>query len=151
VRAVRIVAALLAVLGLGGCEYLWNLGNQAPLVRDVSELFGAHEITLEKPICNMIGTTRGATCELRLTADQVAAAVRGLGLTEMRAGRAASLGQAGCRLASADHSGAPVRGYESGRQPKASTLRNGAAFSYLRLYYRADTREVCLEVSYAYG
>ncbi|HET7873901.1 MAG TPA: hypothetical protein VFN71_00140 [Methylomirabilota bacterium] len=147
----RLGAALLAVLALGGCEFLWNLGNRGTLTRDVTELFEAHGIALEKPVCHMIGTTRDATCAFQLSGEQLAIAVQRLGLSEMSEGRPRGVRQPSCELPPAVDSGRPIRAYESGRQPKGRALSSGGAFSYLLLYHRADTREVCVQVSYAYG
>ena len=79
----RFVLIGLAILVLGGCEFLWDAGNRGALTADVKELLGNAGVTLDDLDCHMHGTTRSGACEARMDAEEVGSVVSGLKLVEV--------------------------------------------------------------------
>jgi len=107
----------------------------------------------------MIGTTRGATCEIRASADQVSSIVRRLNLKEVegqdmsKANLQLKLPQLkeGCLACRSFKNVSKIRAYLSGRRPSELRLKSGVAFEYLILFQDLDTDKVCVQVSYSYS
>jgi len=142
-----------------GCETIWNYSNRGTLKKDIVELFKKHGVVIKDPVCNMIGTSREATCEFRAPADQVSLLVRNLHLKEV-GGESTSKADLllkvppsnrGCLACPSFKHVSKTRVYRSDHRPSELRLKNGTAFEYLILYQDIETDKVCVHVSYSYG
>ena len=81
-----LIASLIffMIFSTSGCEVVWNLGNRQALKTNIIELLKIHGVSISNPTCNMIGTSRSATCELRLSPEQISLIVKGLNLKELK-------------------------------------------------------------------
>jgi hypothetical protein len=155
----RIVAGvvLCAVLMIG-CDALWNLGNRGQLARDITEIFEKQGVRIAHPVCHMVGTTRDGVCTFRASAEQIAAAVRGLGLQETSGTFSTGSGSSHamkevervCTSKSPFGEQSGLNLYQLDRRPEALKLSHGGAFEFMLLYYH-PSQDVCVGVSYAYG
>jgi len=149
----------LILINITGCETIWNYGNKRALKKDIIELFKKHGVAIKYPVCNMIGTTRDATCEFRASADQVSSLVRGLNLKEVGVESASKpnmllkVNQAnvGCLACRSFKNVSKIKVFTSGHRPSELRLKSGAAFEYLILFQDLDTDKVCVQVSYSYS
>jgi hypothetical protein len=138
---------------------LWNYGNRPALKRHIVELFQKHGVTINDPVCNMIGTTRGATCEFQASAHQVSSLVQGLNLKEVgvesvsKPNMLLKVNQAnvGCLACRSFKNVLKMKVFTSGHRPNELRLKSGSAFDYLILFQDLDTDKVCVQVSYSYS
>ncbi len=158
----KILTGLLLILAFGylpGCETIWNYINQPTLKRDVVELFRSHGVALNNPCCRMIGTSRSARCELRLTPEQVNLIVKGLNL---KASKLEYLAEGnpwikipepkrGCLTSKFFQGVKQVNVYGVEGRPPQLRLKSGSAFEYFILFQDLESDNVCIQVSYAYG
>jgi len=152
-----ILGLLLTVLM--GCETIWNYGNKWALKKDIVELFKKNGVVIKDPVCNMVGTSRDATCEFYASVDQVSSLARSLNLKEVEGegGSMANLllkvpeSKVGCLICRSFKNVSKIRVYMSGQRPIELRLKSGAAFEYLILFQDLDTDKVCVQVSYSYG
>ena len=144
---------------LPGCDTIWNLTNRGALERDIVDLFRNQGLAITNLKCNMIGTSRSATCKFRASAEQVASLVRSLNLKEVETEDATkgnsvlSVPEAnvGCMTCPPFAKRPRMRIYLSERRPRELRLKSGSAFEYLVLLQRLDTDEVCVQIAYSYG
>lgn len=155
----KLLFASFIAFTLSSCDAAWNLANRRSLENDLTELFNKHGVGVADPVCNMIGTTRSATCEFRASTEQVTSLVGGLNLREVGPEDSTrdclltripepNTGCLGCRSLK---NAARLRVYLSERRPQELRLKSGGAFEYLILFQDLDTGSVCVQVSYAYG
>jgi hypothetical protein len=149
----RSIAALaVGLLALGGCETAWDWANRDALARDVEELLQRHGVTARDPSCRMVGTSRTGACLLRVRPDAIPGLLSGLALRPAAPDDVASRAwgaERGCRAFERFQAAAPA--FRSERRAPELRLPNGGAFEYLLLFPRAESDEVCVQVSYAYG
>lgn len=149
----------LILIYLTGCETIWKCGNNWTLKKDIVELFKKHGVVIADPVCNMIGTTRNATCEFSASAAQVSSLVKGLNLKEVQ-GEGESKdhlllksipSNGGCLACGSFKNASKIKVYFSGRWPSELQLKRGTAFKYLILFQDLETDKACVQVFYAYG
>ena len=58
-----VIAALIGIIVLSGCSFLWNLTNAGTLKKDIRALLAHHTVALTKASCTMIGTTPVMVCK----------------------------------------------------------------------------------------
>ena len=142
-----------------GCEAIWNYGNKGTLKKDIVELFKKHGVVIKDPVCNMIGTSREATCEFRASIDQVSLLVQNLRLKEVE-GEGTSKADwllkappsnGGCLACPSFKHVSKIRIYRSDHRPSELRLKRGTAFEYLILFQDLETNKVCVQLSYSYG
>jgi len=144
---------------LWGCEALWNLGHQSSLKNDIDELFRAHGIVISQPNCNMIGTTRSATCRFKASPEQVGALACGLHLKELKEdeterevlARRVPEPSLGCLICDPFDRLSRMKVYVSERRAKELRLKRGSALEYLIVFQDPQSDQVCVQFSYAYG
>jgi hypothetical protein len=150
---------ILACFSFTGCELIWNYSNKPGLQRDISELFRAHGVTLNQLACNMIGTSRSATCEFRLSPEQITVIVKGLNLKESKGGslpeenlwKKIPNSKRGCLDCKSFNGVKRIKVYMSEIRAPELRLKSGSAFEYFILFQDLETDRVCIQVSYSYG
>ena len=164
------LAAVMTVVILSGCSFLWNFTNAGSFKKDVTALAKKQGVDISISHCQMVGTTRTAICELILPHEQVAMLVDKLGLVEVDTRRPDCMSiiieravgdgnsvdddfrswdsEGGCRNACSSYKQITI--YKS--QRRAPQLKIGdSAFEYLLIYYDPGSGKCCIQVSYAYG
>ena len=157
-KQIPFYLGLLALLGLAGCDVLWNAANRGGLDRDFKALASSCGVKVTLTKCQMLGATRDAACEFTATREEIDSLVRGLSLKPVEPGSEAealvkyiesSSSYSWSGASGTDPSGL-VR-YASGRRPRELVLKNGTAFEYLILYYHPASGRALARLSYAYG
>lgn len=145
----------LAVLLLSGCKSLWTITNRSGLEADVRELLKTAAVEPQHLDCRMVGSTRHASCSLRLSPPEAASVIRALALEGIQTSSEPSSPQA--RLIAdtgpscvADTS-RPIVTYGRGNRPTSLRLASGTAFDYLLLSINKSTAQACVQISYSYG
>ena len=149
---------LMALLGIAGCDVLWNAANRGGFERDFKSLAQSCGVRVTLTRCRMLGTTRDGACEFTASRGQLDSLVRGLNLKPVEPGseEEASLKRIefsspySWSAAAGSDPSSLVR-YASGRRPRELALKNGTAFEYLILYYDPGSRRALARLSYAYG
>jgi hypothetical protein len=158
-RYALLFLLFLLILSSTACDASWNLANRPGLRRDIQTLFKKNGVTIEDLRCNMIGTSRSATCEFRGTPEQVASLVRGLNLKavetdgQLKEEWMVKIPEArlGCLACDSLKQVSQMKVYLSGRRSKELRLEGDIAFEYLVIFQDLESDRICVQVSYAYG
>jgi hypothetical protein len=126
---------------------------------DLAELLKGHGVSISRITCNMIGTSRSAACELRLSSEQVALLIKGLNLKELKGEDQPEENlrikiphpKDGCLACPNFKEVHHTRVYMSGARPPELRLKSGSAFEHFILFQDLQSDKVCIQVSYAYG
>ena len=150
------VATALACLPLLGCEPLWNAANRAGLESDVRDLLKKAKVVPQRLDCRMVGSTRDASCSLRLSQAEAAAVIQALALGRINSSSGALSSPAHPSAVAGPScvvgASAPLAAFGStDRRPNALRLDGGSAFEYLLLTYKQSTGQACLQLSHSYG
>mgnify|MGYP000901144348 CR=1 FL=1 len=153
-NVLRLSSALQCLL-LIGCEPLWSAANRSRLEADVRHILKTAAVMPQHLECRMVGTTRNASCSLRMTPTETASVIRTFALASIHSSSespsplARLVAHAGpsC-VASAS---VPLAAFGIAGRPTSLRLPSGSAFEYLLLTINESTGEACVQVSYSYG
>ncbi|MCX6072186.1 MAG: hypothetical protein NTU91_15250 [Chloroflexi bacterium] len=150
---------LLLSAAVAGCSPVWSAISRPSLEADVGEVLARGLQDPPGMECRMIGTTRSGYCTLELDGAGALAVAEGLSL---ESGNVDLQDPAGIPPAAAEGivgyfspevmgslDGLPA--YWIGGRPDSLRLQNGGQFEYMVLILGPDTRQACVQVSYAYG
>ncbi len=149
------VAGALACLLFVGCEPLWNAANRSGLESDVRQLLETAAVVPQHLECRMVGSTRDASCSLRLSSSETASVIHTLALErihpspESPSPLARLIARAGPSCVSG--SSASLEAFGIAGRPGSLRLPGGSAFEYLLLTVNPSTGQACVQVSYSYG
>lgn len=151
---IRLHLALAGLL-LVGCGPLWNAAGRSSVESDVREILKTTAVVPQHLECRMVGSTRNASCSLRMSPSETASVIRALALESIPSSSetpsllARLVAHAGPSCLAGASSGSSAFGI-AGR-PNALRLASGSAFEYLLLTVNESTGQACVQVSYSYG
>jgi hypothetical protein len=149
------LSCLLVCLLVIGCDPLWNAANRAGLESDMRALLKTAAVEPQHLQCRMVGSTRNASCSLRMSPSETASVIRTFALESIHTSSDPSSPLAWL-IAHAGPScvagvSAPLATFGLTGRPNALRLPSGAAFEYLLLTINESTGQACVQVSYSSG
>jgi hypothetical protein len=142
------LAAALALIGLTGCRWAWNLWARGDLARDVKSLLAREGILVKDVRCRMFGTLNSGACILPLTAEQATTLVAALKLRVLVPTEPIREFKGGCSDTPPFDTGF-VRTFRSSTlRPPELKLRDSGGFDYVYLYHHPTSGTACLQALY---
>lgn len=142
------LAAALAVLGMAGCRFTWNLWARGDLARDVTSLLAREGILVKDVKCRMFGTLNSGACILPLSAEEATKLVTSLKLRVLVPTEPIREFKGGCSDTPPFDTGF-VRAFRSSAlRPPELKLREGGGFDYVYLYHHPTSGTACIQALY---